>query len=218
MDGAAPGREKQRGRQRDPDSPDDPARRRARRGQPLAGVHRRGAGVRPGLERDRGDARRHRGAAPRGRVDDRARPAGRARRGGRRGARPDPEGAAGRGAEPARPVQSVLVPVRAARAAAGHRRLHRAALRPAARSRGGNHRRAGSERGHGGGLLRPLRAGRRRGGDAALSRALSVAGGDLRARAAVRDAARGPRRRHVAARPRRGARRRRRPVGRGRSS
>ena len=52
-----------------------------------------------------------------------------------------------------------------------------------------------------------LDPGRRRGGDAALSRAVPVAGGDLRAGAPLRDPARGSPRRNVAAGPRRVARR-----------
>ena len=79
--------------------------------------------------------------------------------------------------------------------------LHGSLLRPSPRSGGADYGGARRERRARGVVPLAARSGRRGGGDAALPRALSVTGGDLRVRAAVRDPARRSRRGHLAARP-----------------
>ena len=164
----------------------------------------------------RGDARRTEERLRADRIDDGARPAGRARRRGPRGARSDRKGVAGGRAEPARPVQSVLVSVRAPGAAARDRGLHRPALRAPA---GFPRRRSPSCSGASEGMAAAFCALFEPGDGVVvmqpLPRALSVAGAIFGLVPHVRDIARGPRRRRVAARPRRGRRRRLRSVGQG---
>ena len=110
---------------------------------------------------------------------------------GRRFTRSPREGAVRAGAQLPRRTQPVLLSVRTPRAAARDRRLHADLLRLPAGPRGADHGGARGQRGHGGRVPLAARPGRRRGGDAALSRAVPVAGGDLRARASLRDLARG---------------------------
>ena len=115
----------------------------------------------------------------------------------------------------ARRAQPVLLSVRAPGPPARDRRLYAGVPRLPAGPRGADHGGARGKRGHGGRVPLAARTGRRRGGDAAVSRAVPVAGGDLRARAPLRDLARGSTRRNVAAGPRRAAGRPFRPVRQG---